>query len=118
MTLIMFFSYGYARHKIYDRKNGPASEVILMAMWIRRFGAECIAQYGRSRATLGQVFAPYRPGGGHGHRFWHKKLSCGVAKSLFEASIQKAQNRPSTQLIKMTSCEERLNSMIKAEEHR
>jgi hypothetical protein len=27
--------------------------------------------------------APYRPGGRHGHRFWLKKLSCGVVKPLF-----------------------------------
>jgi len=33
-------------------KNGPASQSILMAMWIRRYGVKCIAQYGRSRATL------------------------------------------------------------------
>ena len=38
------FSYGYARHTINDRKNGPASQAILMAMWIRRYDAERIAQ--------------------------------------------------------------------------
>jgi hypothetical protein len=38
-------------------------------------------------------------------------------KSLFEASIQKAQNKPYTQLIEVTSCVERLNAMIKAKEH-
>jgi hypothetical protein len=37
-------------------------------------------------------------------------------KLLFEASIQKAQNRPSTQLIKATSCVKRLNTTIKAKE--
>jgi hypothetical protein len=36
--------------------------------------------------------------------FWPKKSSCGVVKSLFEATVQKAQNRPSTQLIEATSC--------------
>jgi len=41
-------------------------------------------------AAIGQVFVPYCPGGHHGQRFWHKKLSCGVVKLLFEASIQKA----------------------------
>ena len=48
---------------------------ILMAMQIRRYDAECIAQYSRSRATLdaldagiGQVFTPYCPGGRHGHQ--------------------------------------------------
>ena len=33
-------------------KNGPASRAILMAMHIRWYDAERIAQYGRSRATL------------------------------------------------------------------
>jgi len=67
-------------------------------------------------AAIGQVFVPYCPDGCHGHRFWRKKLRCGVVKSLFEASIQKAQNGPSTQLIKATSCVERWNTMIKAKE--
>jgi len=48
--------------------------------------------------------------------FWPKKLSCGVVKSLSEASVQKALSGPSTQLIKATSCVERTNAMIKAEE--
>jgi hypothetical protein len=38
-------------------------------------------------------------------------------KSLYEASIQKARNEPSTQLIEATSCVEGSNTMIKAEEH-
>ncbi len=45
-------------------------------------------------------------------------VACEIA--LFEASIQKAQNEPSTstQLIKATSCVERSNVTIKAEELR
>jgi hypothetical protein len=66
--------------------------------------------------AIGRVFVPYCPGGRHGHRFWRKKLICGIVKLLFEASIQKARNGPSTQLIKATSCVERWNTMIKAEE--
>jgi hypothetical protein len=54
-------------------------------------------------ATTGQLFALYHPSGRHGHQFWRTKLSCGVVKPLFEASVQKAQNGPSTQLIKATS---------------
>jgi hypothetical protein len=42
-------------------------------------------------------------------------MRCGVVKSLFEASIKKAQNRPSTQLIEATSCVERSYAAIKAE---
>ncbi len=68
-------------------------------------------------AAIGQVFAPYRPGGRHGHQFWRKKLSCGVVKPLFEASVQEAQNGPSTQHIKTKSFEERSNAMVQAEEH-
>jgi hypothetical protein len=37
-------------------------------------------------------------------------------KSFSEASVQKARNGPSTQLIKATSCIERLNATMKAEE--
>jgi hypothetical protein len=37
-------------------------------------------------------------------------------KLLFEASVKKAQNRPSTHVIKATSCVERSNATIKAEE--
>jgi hypothetical protein len=36
-------------------------------------------------------------------------------KSLFEASVKKARNGPSTQLIEATSCVERLNATMKAE---
>jgi hypothetical protein len=39
-----------------------------------------------------------------------------LRNSCFEASVQKAQNGPSTQLIKATSCVERLNTTIQAEE--
>jgi hypothetical protein len=69
-------------------------------------------------AAIGQLFAPYRPGIRHGHRFWRKKSSCGVVKSLFEGSDKKARNRPSTHLIEATSCVERSNATIKAEEQR
>ena len=83
-----------------------------MTMQIRWYGAKHIAQYGRSRATLDATGRRQR----HGHRFWRKKSSCGVVKLLFEDSIQKAQNRPSTQLIEATSCVERWNATIKAKE--
>jgi hypothetical protein len=63
-------------------------------------------------AAIGRVFVPYCPGGRHGHQFRRKKLSCGIVKSLFEASIQNAQNRPSTQLIEATSCVDRWNATI------
>ncbi len=49
--------------------------------------------------------------------FGVKKRVVALWKSLFEASIQKAQNGPSTQLIEATSCVENLNATIKAKEH-
>jgi hypothetical protein len=48
----MLFSYGYAWHKINNRKNAADLLAILMAMRIRRYSAERIAQYCRSIATL------------------------------------------------------------------
>jgi hypothetical protein len=36
---------------------------------------------------------------------------------VFEASVQKARNGPSTHVIEATSCEERSNATIKAEDH-
>ena len=50
--------------------------------------------------------------------FWPKKSICVVVKSLFEAIVKKARNGPSTQLIEATSCVERSNATIKAEEQR
>jgi hypothetical protein len=69
-------------------------------------------------AAFGQVFVLYCPSGFLGHQFWRKKSSCGVVKSLFEASVQKARNGPSTQLIEATRCVEKSNATIKAEEHK
>jgi len=48
----MLLCCGYARQIINNRKNAADSLAISMAMRIRRYGAERIAQYGRSRATL------------------------------------------------------------------
>jgi hypothetical protein len=69
-------------------------------------------------ATIGRLFAPHRLGGRHGHQFLRKKLSCGVVKSHFKASVKKAQNGPSTEPIEATSCVERSNATIKAKEQR
>jgi hypothetical protein len=44
--------------------------------------------------------------------FWPKNVSCGVVKSLSEASDQKARNEPSTQLIMVTGCVQRSNTII------
>jgi len=52
MTRIMLFSHGYAWQIINNRENAADSLAISMAMQIRRYGAERIDPYGRSRATL------------------------------------------------------------------
>jgi hypothetical protein len=38
--------------KLTPEKNAASSWAISMAVWIKQYGAERIAQYGRSRATL------------------------------------------------------------------
>ena len=98
-----------------DIKSTTEKMDLLRAMWIRRYGAVRIAQYGRSRATL-DATGHHHPGGLHGHRFWHQKSSCGVVKSLSDASVQKARKGPSTQLIEATSCVDRSNTTMKAKE--
>ncbi len=49
--------------------------------------------------------------------FGKKNRVVALWKSLFEANVKKAQNRPTTQLIEATSFVERSNTTIKAEEH-
>ena len=48
-------------------------------------------------AAIRRVFALYRPGGRHVHRFLNKHIKS-------KASVQNAQNGPSTQLINATRC--------------
>ena len=69
-------------------------------------------------AAIGQLFAQYRPDRRHGHRVWSKKSSCGIVKSVFEASVQdqKVQNEASNQIIEATSCVERSNAVMKPKE--
>jgi len=66
--------------------------------------------------AIGRLFTLYCSGGRHGHQFWLKISSCGIVESRPKASVQKAQNEPSTQLIKATICAERWNATMKAEE--
>ena len=44
------------------------------------------------------------------------KIDCGVLKLFSKASVKKAQNKPATQLVEVTSCIERLNATIEAKE--
>ena len=67
-------------------------------------------------AAIGQIFAPVSPRRMPWSSFLDQKLSCGNVKLLSKASVQKAQNRPSTQLIAETSCIEKLNTTITAKE--
>ena len=59
----MLFSYGYARQIINNRKKAAASLAISIAMRIRRYGAEGIAQWGRSMATLDATVIGHGIGG-------------------------------------------------------
>jgi hypothetical protein len=93
-----------------------------MAMTMHRCGAERIDQCSMSRATLEAtgrrhrvIICPVSPR----RTPWSsnvlpKKSSCGIVKSLSEASIKKARNGPSTQPNEATSCVERANATIKA----
>ncbi len=92
-----------------------------MAMRISRYSAERIAQYGRSRATLDATvlrhrasIRPVSPQRMPWSSILAKKSSCGVLKMLFEASVQKARNGPSTHVIEATSCVENWNATIMA----
>jgi hypothetical protein len=84
-----------------------------MAMRIRRYSAKRIAQYNRSRATLDATicrhWASIRP-------VWPRRTPGQLRNRCFEATVQKARNGPSTQLIEATSCVERSNAMIQAKE--
>jgi len=104
-------------------RNAPTSLAISMAMQIRWYGAERISQCGRSRATIDvaglrhrAIICPVSTKRTPWSSIWHKKLNCGIVKSLFEASAKKARNGPSSQLIEATSCMEKWNATIKAEE--
>ncbi len=89
-----------------------------MAMQIRRYDAECIAQYGRSRATLDATICrhwasirPVSPRRTPWSSILAQKIKLWCCETAdFEASVQKAQNEPSTQLIEATSCVERANT--------
>ena len=108
----------------YNIPNNKCTSTVghLMAMTMRRHNDKRITQLSTGLpwksldVTIGQVLALYCPGGCHSHQFWHKQSSCGIVKLLSEASVQKTQNRPSSQLIKATSCVERLNATIKTKE--
>jgi hypothetical protein len=67
-----------------------------------------------SDAAIGQVFAPYRPGGRHGHRFWLKKIVWHCETAVLKLAFKRHETDPL--LIKATSCEERSNAMGQAEE--
>ena len=74
-------------------KKSPLSLVISIVMAMFRCDMVLIARYRRSRATLDATGglpswsdALYCTGGRHGHQFQLQKLSCGVVKSLSEAS--------------------------------
>jgi hypothetical protein len=67
-------------------------------------------------AAIGQVFTPYRPDGTMVIDFGVNNRVVALWKSLFKASVQKAQNGPSTQLIEATNSVEKSNATMKVEE--
>jgi hypothetical protein len=84
-------------------------------MRIKWYGAKCITEYGRSRATLDATGSHHRASihpisprrDAMVINFGVKIRVVALWKLLFEASVQKARNEPSTQLIESTSCVER-----------
>ena len=62
-------------------------------------------------AAIGLVFAPYCPSGGHGHRFWPKKSSCGIVKLLFELAFKRHETDP------LLSCFHRSDKLCRKVEH-
>ena len=92
--------------KLTSEKHAPALRTISMAMRIRRYGAESIVQYGRSRATLDATerrnrasICPILPRRTPWLSISAYKIELWHCETLFEDSGQKAQNGPSTQLI-------------------
>jgi len=93
-------------------------------MRVRRYDAERIALYGRSRATLDATERRHRasirpvlpPADAMVIDFGVKNRVVALWILRFEASVQKARNGPSTHVIEATSCVERSNTTIQAEE--
>ena len=95
-----------------------------MAMRIRRYDAECIAQYGRSRATLDVTICrhwssirPVSPRRSPWSSILAQKIElwhCETA--VLKLAFKRHEKGPSTQLIEATSCVERSNATIQAEE--
>ena len=111
-------------HKIDDRKTctsfaGHFDDHAFQAV---RCQANCplkhVQGYLRSHWTLplGKYLPHIAPANAMVINLCPKKMTCGVVKLLSKASDQKAQNGPSTQFIKATSCVEKSNAMIKAKE--
>ena len=105
------------------RSPWPGSWVILMAMMMHRCNDMSITQCSTPMATRDAIghchwasICPVLPRWTPWSSILAQKSSCGIVKLLSKASIQKARNGPSNQLIKETSCVERSNTMIKSEE--
>ena len=111
---------------IEDGKKNTPPLLVMAEKYTSSAGHFDGTQYGRSRATLDAIGCQHWALGKYSSRiipadamvidFDIKKLSCCVVKLLSGASVQKAQNEPSTQLIEATSCVERTDATIKAKE--
>ncbi len=104
--------------------NAPPLLGISTAIRIRFYNAEHITHDCRSRATLDAIrcrhwasICPISPPADvMVIKFGSKNQVEALWNSCFEASVQKARNGPSIQLIEATSCVERSNASIQAKE--
>ncbi len=104
MTRTKLFIYNIQMNKVAMMNKCTSFACHLMAMAMCRCDAERIAQYSRSMCRHHANICPILPR--------RTPSSCGFVKSHSEASVQKAPNGLSTQLIKTSCCVERLNFTI------
>ena len=107
------FSYGYARQKNDDGKkytsftghfNGRGDVPVRYGMYcpIRKVPGLPFL-WTLLDVAIRQVFTPYRPGRRHGHQCWRQNRVVALCNCIPKLALKKAQNRLSTQLIKVTS---------------
>ena len=88
----MLFSYGYARHKIDNRKKWTCFASHYVGHAYQGYGTERITQYGRSRATLDATgrhhwasSSPVLPRQTPWSSILAQKLSCGIVEIAFQS---------------------------------
>ncbi len=123
LTITWPFSYGHAWQKISNRKkytsfasrfDGQADQAVQCQA---HHPMQHVQGYLRSHwaPPLGK-YLPLAPADAMVINFGIKNWVVALWNRCSKASVKKAQNKPSTQLIKVTSCLERSNTTIKAKE--